>query len=263
MYFDYYPQYDFAPTPEFFSTGVQDVLSAIIMILLSMFFALVVFSAQYIFQSIGLYNIAKNRGMKNPFIAFIPFANIYYFGKIADDIDATMSKKSNYAVKLLSFYIVKSVLSVFAVPFVVAAFLLETYIFLAAATLITLLTSVFSVCYMIFMYIALYRIYKEYSPDNAVLFEILSVICHVTVCIFIFVIRHNKSGYQIWLENIKGNENFQQEEQSVDFENEAEVIEQPAAEEETVEVQEEYNPFEQTKPEQTETAVEENTQTEQ
>lgn len=39
----------------------------------------------FILQGVGLYTMAKRRGLKKRFLAFIPFANIYYMGKLAGD----------------------------------------------------------------------------------------------------------------------------------------------------------------------------------
>lgn len=39
----------------------------------------------FVLQGIGLYTMAKRRGMKKKFLAFIPFANIYYIGKLSGE----------------------------------------------------------------------------------------------------------------------------------------------------------------------------------
>lgn len=38
----------------------------------------------YIFESIFLYNVSKKENYKYPFISYIPIANKYYLGKVAD-----------------------------------------------------------------------------------------------------------------------------------------------------------------------------------
>ncbi len=52
-------------------------------LLISAIVALSLAALLFIFQGIGLYCMAKKQGLKNGWLAFLPFGNIYYMGKMA------------------------------------------------------------------------------------------------------------------------------------------------------------------------------------
>jgi len=78
---------DFMPVPDASGATAAMGVGAIFMII---YFAIIGLSllmsvAIYVFNSIGLMTIAKNRGITHPWMAWIPFANSYLFGKLSDD----------------------------------------------------------------------------------------------------------------------------------------------------------------------------------
>lgn len=197
--YDYYYPYD-----GFFDNSTVSDFAGIFAGLLVIFAFLLFVSLAYvvvfyIFNAIGLYNIAKNRGMKNPYLAFIPIANSYYLGKISDDIDRTMNKKSSNAVLILAFEISCLVLSIVSTVTSAVSSLAGMYGFLGVALLLYMLALAAAIAYSVFVYISLYKIYKEYVPEKAVLFEVLSVLFDIHA-FFLFAIRNKKSGYQKWVE---------------------------------------------------------------
>ena len=52
--------------------------------LISMFFSLVISVAAYVMQSVGLYSIADRRGIKKPWLAWVPVGNMWILGCISD-----------------------------------------------------------------------------------------------------------------------------------------------------------------------------------
>lgn len=55
----------------------------------------------YILSSIATYKISKSRGYKNAWLAWVPVANSYVLGSIADSIDGYNGKRSYYRHLLL------------------------------------------------------------------------------------------------------------------------------------------------------------------
>ncbi|MBQ8229592.1 MAG: sulfur globule family protein [Clostridia bacterium] len=55
------------------------------LLLYSLGIAFLVWAVFYLFQAFGLYAMAKKQGLKRKALAFIPFANIYYMGKITGE----------------------------------------------------------------------------------------------------------------------------------------------------------------------------------
>ena len=111
-YGDYYNYYNSFYNPY---TGALDAVLGVLssLVLASLLIAVVMF----VFESIALYTLAKKRGIKNAFLAFIPVADSYILGKIYDDISATMNKKTSYAVRMVVLASVALVSGVFACVF--------------------------------------------------------------------------------------------------------------------------------------------------
>jgi len=121
--------------------------------------------AAYILTALGLYAIAKNRGMENPWLAWIPIAQFYIIGAI---------------VKELKFG------SSFTIPKMELVLPLGA---LAMAILgwIPVLGWLLGIAYAIVAVYSLYVLYQKYVPQQAVLYTVLS--CIGLFPIFIFVIR--------------------------------------------------------------------------
>ena len=56
----------------------------------------------FILQGVGLYTMAKKRDMKNKWLAFVPFASVWYMGKLAGtcDVFGRKMKRSGLYVML-------------------------------------------------------------------------------------------------------------------------------------------------------------------
>ena len=169
------------------------------------YFALMVYSAYaYIFVSLGGHRMGRKVGMSNPWMFWIPCANVYALGNLADT-QATLceGKNTTYRKKMLAWTIVVACMSIvwaiaFSVYMVVAAAngLLDengqlvtldgaNLQSLIGPSLFFLLTSlaflVLYIVYLVIYYKALYRIYKLYAPDGAVGLVVLSVFVSVAI----------------------------------------------------------------------------------
>ena len=70
--------------------------------------------ALYVLQALGLYTSAKRRGIRNPWLAWIPFGSVWILGAICDDYKTRCGKSSKLRVVLLVLTIVMAVLAVIA-----------------------------------------------------------------------------------------------------------------------------------------------------
>lgn len=126
----------------------------------------------YVFESLGLYAIAKRRGVASPGLAWVPVANYWIMGCIADQYDEYTTAKSMNLKNILLWLSIGSVL----------------------AGLIPFIGWLVGVALLVFMYMALYRIYKSCSPDNAVLLLVLSIIFSVITPFVLFALRNKDEG---------------------------------------------------------------------
>ena len=162
----------------------------------------------YIFEAIGLYSVAKRRGLKHPFMAWIPYTNTYLFGKAAEQYETAVKGKSkNYKAILLWLSII---LTAVTVLFSIAVNALSNSIIYSAqdyaynSGAIALLIAIIilyiallavSVIYSVFYFIALHKIYRSFSTKSSTLLLIFSIIFTVIVPFVIFASRKKDDGF--------------------------------------------------------------------
>ncbi len=135
--------------------------------------ALAVILVYYILESIGLYHIAKCRGIENAFLAWIPIGRAYLLGSIADQIGMHEGKNTRYSLILLIFGCITFFSGMFTSLFdLPVAF---SWILIIAST--------------VFTYIAYYQIFRVHAPEKATLFLVLSIILGLGP-IFVFAVRN-------------------------------------------------------------------------
>lgn len=93
----------FHRTPETTTAIEYDPTAAIVLavVLVIYLLALAYLVVNYIFRSISLYKIAQARGVETPILAWIPVANSWLIGKIAEHADKAYGKKSKWGTTLL------------------------------------------------------------------------------------------------------------------------------------------------------------------
>lgn len=166
--------------------------------------------AAYILRSIGLYSIAKRRGIANPWLAWIPVAWVWVLGSISDQFRyVTKAQVKSKRKVLLITSIIYTVLALVMIVLLVVN-CVEAFEVIAAGTeeqMLTLgLTMLFqmlgmgvlvfaaSIVYAVFYYMAMYDLYTSVNPPCNVLFLVLSIIFQVTAPFFIFFNRKRDGG---------------------------------------------------------------------
>lgn len=202
----------------------EDGIAAIgIAVAVSMGVGLILFLCCHIFRSMGLYSIAKRRGLKNPWLAWIPVGAMWTLGEISDQYQSmTRNKKTNRKVSLLILGILTAVLSA-AVFTGMYSFVcrigdmigvnsfreilsLESMKMLAKVDMMELLTHIIfmgigslvlvvtGICMAVFQYIALYDLFSSCDPDTKQVFLVLGIVLNVTVPFLVFADRNKDNG---------------------------------------------------------------------
>lgn len=130
----------------------------------------------YIFNSFGLYELAKRRSIDNPWLTFIPIARNYIIGEVYDNINSYQLKQTNFKVILLVFSLCISGFNGSSATF-----------FMGAVAFGVTVSAIVNVVFRIFVLISLYEIYQDYSPDNAVLLIVLSAIFYIDFFVLFFI----------------------------------------------------------------------------
>lgn len=193
---------------------MSEVLVVVLVALLVvMLVALVYGLVTYIFQSLGMYTIAKRRGIKNPWMAWIPVCSTYLLGCIADQYQYVAKGKETSRRKiLLGLAIASLVLSgisgglsystmltnmstIMSNSYMSEEAMLEQ---MMGATMgiggLSSLVSLLSLVMMVFEYIALYDLYSSCNPNNNVLFLVLSILLGFLTPFLIFACRNKDLG---------------------------------------------------------------------
>lgn len=173
-------------------------------------FSLLLAIAAYVLRSVGLYSIAKRRGIANPWLAWIPVAWVWVLGSISDQFRyVTKAQVKSKRKVLLALNIVCSVLAVALIVMLIVNMVevfellnygTEEQMMTLALTMlfqflgIGLLAAAVSLVFMVFYYIALYDLYTSVNPPCNVLFLVLSIVFKVTVPFFIFFNRKMDGG---------------------------------------------------------------------
>ena len=167
--------------------------------------------ASYVLTALALYTIARRRGLKNPWLAWIPVADCWLLGSLSDQYRYVVDGQHKSKRKiLLIFRILSAVMWVsliglliklcfHAVGSVFWGTMSDERIFQILHQALNLLVMCLpligiSIAYAVFRYMALYDIYKSLDPANCVLFLVLSILFGVTEPFFLFFSRNKDDG---------------------------------------------------------------------
>lgn len=115
----------------------------------------------YVFTSLGLYKMAQNSQLENPWLAWLPFGNIYIIGSIVNEIDFLGQHITNLGIIFL------------LCPFIVV---IASGILSIIPILGWLASFVLNILFLIFGVLVLFRMFKGFVGESATLYTILTLI---------------------------------------------------------------------------------------
>lgn len=172
---DFYDYYDYGL--DYGLAGLFGAAAGVFIIILLVVLALVL--VLYILRSIGLMTLARNRGIPNPWLAWIPIAGDFTLGAIVDDINERESGSTPFRFILLG----GSILNV----------LLNWFLSDSMSSLGGLLGLAMYVLYVV----CLNKIFKCYRPHSATSWTVLCAIPFTAFMqsIFPFVMRNDQPAW--------------------------------------------------------------------
>jgi len=163
--------------------------------------------AVYVLQSLSIYSIAKRRGIKKPWLAWVPVGNLWTMGCISDQYHyVTKGQVKNkrkwllgLSIAMWAVYVVFFVaFGVFMVGVMENAFFAPDHTEMLGGILGMGVTFValmgICVALVVFQYMALYDLYRSCEPSNAVLYLVLSIFVSICQIIFLFLCRNKDLG---------------------------------------------------------------------
>ena len=187
--------------------------------------------AVYIFTGLGLYTIAKRRGIHNPWLAWVPFANMWLLGCISDHFQSVARGKvtrrrvallvTNILITVMALAVLVLCLVMLArmAPFIVeylenledvdalenldvndvmpAELISQIAGPAVGMVLLGLLLLPAGVVYLIFYFMSLHDVYKSCEPSNATLYLVLGIFIGICVPIFLMICRNKDGGMPV------------------------------------------------------------------
>jgi hypothetical protein len=142
------------------------VAGGILLVLFTLVMAVIGIAA-YLVVSFSIYTMAKNRGLANPWLAFVPIANLYILAQLIRTLN------------IFGFEI-----PMFTVVYPLAA------VVVGLLGQVDVIGTILSLAYFILSIAALNKLYRMYAPDNATLYTVLSIF-GIPAIIILFMIRNN------------------------------------------------------------------------
>lgn len=169
--------------------------------------------AMYILKAVGIYSIAKRRGISQAWLAWIPVADYWVVGSLADQYQQTVkNKNSNIRIFLIILAVLSCVMTWvingiyyggLAESFASAADGdLESLVFAltmagGSSRVLDLVQQGLSIALLVFWQIALYFVYCSSCPKYSVLYLVLGIIFPFTVPFYLFFNRKKDEGMRI------------------------------------------------------------------
>ena len=167
--------------------------------------------AAYVLRSIGLYSIAKRRGINHPWMGWVPVLDMWLLGCVSDQFQYVVKGKNKNKRKWLlglniAMWVVYIVFFVFfgimmfdVVSGVIGGMSEDQLLAGMMGPMMGMLGSTIplmglAIAVTVVRYIAMYDLYTSCNPQNNVLFLVLSIFFRVTEPFFIFFNRKKDGG---------------------------------------------------------------------
>lgn len=169
--------------------------------------------ALYLLESIGVYKMAKSAEIKNPWLAFIPVANGWVFGTLAEKYkkkNGTKSARFGIILPVLEgIVLIEAIaLTIFTVISIkeITGYALdavntssemapEQFMSLISVIILYFALMAVAIAYAVVFFIALWRVYSSFDKPNDTLYIVLSVVFTISVPIILFIIRNRKPEF--------------------------------------------------------------------
>ena len=165
----------------------------------------------YVLSAVALYSLAKRRGIRNAWLSWIPVGRVWILGSLADQYryvakgEVRNKRKALLTLSLIQMVIVLIVvgITIGSVVNIVAAAVhsySDEQIFeavfgpLMGLVFLCLPAAGIAIAQLIIRFMALYDVYCSCSPDNAVMFLVLSIFFKFTEPFFLFFNRLKDDG---------------------------------------------------------------------
>lgn len=182
--------------------GAAGLIAGLVMIvyLLAMAFSIV----RYVLNAVGMYRIAKRRGIHHAWLSWIPVGNSWLLGSISDHYQYVAKKKITGRRKAL--LVMNIILAAMGSVVVAGATLIFSFtagpedlmgsgiLLMGLLVIAYLVLFGLSIAVLVVSYVAYYDLFQSSKPNYAVLFLILGIVFNVTLPFFVFACGNSDKG---------------------------------------------------------------------
>lgn len=134
--------------------------------------------ALYVAESLGLYTMARNTGVHNPWFAWLPIARDYLIGELSDRYNLSSRQKKGWMRVLLTtlsaVQLPLGLVGVLLLFIVVSLFIYSMPVLLMVVVMLSTLLALVGVAYKVCYLVSFYYVMMDYEPSRAVLYTILA-----------------------------------------------------------------------------------------
>lgn len=134
--------------------------------------------ALYVAESLGLYAMARNTGVHNPWFAWLPIARDYLIGELSDRYNLSSRQKKCWMRVLLTtlsaVQLPLGLVGVLLLFIVVSLFVYSMPVLLMVVVMLSTLLALVGVAYRVCYLVSFYYVMMDYEPSRAVLYTILA-----------------------------------------------------------------------------------------
>lgn len=196
--------YGGVPLEDGMGIAVVVVLVWLFLMLLMLAYSVLV----YVLQSLGMYTIAKRRGIHHPWLSWLPIGNAWILGSISDQYQYVAKGKIRnrrkillglniavYAAAILYYiYCIASVVGMLVADSQMPEMVPQTLWVVLPVIGFLLVMAVLAIVNTVFVYIAYYDLFESCKPSQAVAFLILSIFLSFLLPFFVFACRKKDLG---------------------------------------------------------------------
>ena len=175
-------------------TGFGGFVAVFLILYLGVLFSIVAFSVlSYVLGGIGLQTIARQRGIRNGWMAWLPIVNGWILGSVSDQYQYLVKGRiKNRRKQLLFLQIGIAVLSVLYSMCATAQVVYGMPV--AGYQVCRYAVGVFTVILSVMEYMAYYDLYRSCEPDRRISRLVLSIVLPFTIPFFVFACRKKEGG---------------------------------------------------------------------
>lgn len=163
----------------------------------------------WVFRSLALYTIGRRRGLKNPWLAWVPVGQEWIIGSVSDQYQYLTQGKNQNRRKILLILklaavvigLVAGVVGIFNVMRPIAMYggysgeeTIRMMMPMTGSMLLSVVSAGICIVAFVFRQISMYDLYRSCEPKNAIPYLVFGILFGVLEPVFLMILRNRDEG---------------------------------------------------------------------